>query len=47
MAAWGCFAYDWISKEWLDYCERKGCTLLDVFSIIESELEEEGEKSNV
>ncbi len=29
---WGCLSLEWISKEWLDYCERKSCTLADTMA---------------
>lgn len=38
MIVWGCWMLDWISKEWVEYCERKGCGFADVFEMIERDL---------
>ena len=34
---WGCFAIEWVSKEWLDYCDRKGSGLGTLMDWIERE----------
>ena len=38
--AWLFWYVDSLSLEWLEYCERKGCTLLDVFDMVARDISE-------
>ncbi len=37
---WLWFSIEWLSKEWLEYCERKGFTLSDALDFVEREIRE-------
>lgn len=40
-ACWGFWAIEWISKEWLDYCERKWSGLGTVMDWVDRESSDE------
>lgn len=43
---WLCFAVDWFSKEWLDFCEDHGGGLGTTMQWLEEDLNDENNLSN-